>query len=223
MKRILLAVALLLCSGPVALADKQYPVPDYNLASSFRINIKFKSGMLGRASGFAVDKHTVVSAGHVGSAKDADFTLDVFDKDDWHVVRTVKLKLKKTTKDFDEHFANDMAYFKSDEELPFIEFGDDNQKIFDDMAVGDLVYLLGCPLGSTALHIQFGILGTKTSSLDAALGVADVLGAPGNSGCAVYDYKSHKLIGMLVRGSSQDTNIYFVRITELLKFVKKQG
>lgn len=193
-------------------APRFTPIPKEIMYSSYRVKSQF-GPFTGYGTGFAIDARTLITAGHVANGTETEkYYIELFDAE-WNLVKTLDAKLKKTNGDADARPGTDLAILTVDEDLPYFHKLDKGEP-----ALRDPIYCVGAPFGETPYHVSFGILVNRVNKTYPTLCTAEILGAPGNSGSAMFT-ADNKFIGILVRGGQ--AHVLFVPADTVFEFIKE--
>lgn len=200
-----LAVLLTLNFVGIAAEDSMRPPParinsalpsasQVNLAASYRISILDEfGGVVGAATGVAVDKRSIISAGHVVSPG-AKYQLDLFNEDGEFSYGIPLIIDRWNDPSLEPN--RDLALFHTEQDVPHFT----TLRYVKNIRVSDWVYTIGARFGEAPYCIGWGQLASKTSRDFPGLWLAALDSAPGNSGGGVWNSR-HEFVGILVRGA----------------------
>ena len=193
-------------------------IPKDTIFSSYRVSYEISSEKskiiyfgLGSATGYA--PRELISCAHLFT-KDSDpthYKLDIFDKNGIFS-RRIPFKIEKLSEELD------LAKLVVDENLPYYTELETIEN-FNNIGIGDWVFIIGAAGGQSPFHITWGEVSSKAFEDIPELFQTSALVAPGNSGGAVRLAKTGKQIGVLVRGGQ--TISLFVPLTVISKFLMK--
>ncbi len=198
-------------SEPVSPYDS---ITQNTIFSNYRISYFVGPGGQGDATGFtgmgtavAVSKRVLVTASHVIFDEIVDkYRLDLF-SDSGVLTNRVKFHVAKNSPDLD------LAIIIVDEDLPnFVEVEELN--VFNKLKIGSCNYIVGGALGLSPYNITLGTISSKSCSYFPGLYQSSAIVSGGNSGGGVYNFKTNKLIGILVKGGGSVS--LFVPITSVI-------
>lgn len=195
-------------------------IPKNVLYSSYRICLRgtvggvSSIGIIGSAVG--IDKHTLLTAAHLETPAqmlhlDPGYTymVDVFDEDGIEV----RLFDATMTKKILLATGNDLAILTIKEDLPhYVKFDPDVKT-----DVGDWVYTIGAQSGQSPYNVGWGQVASKMHEEFHDLWQTSLAVSGGNSGGGVFDARTNKLIGIMVRGQQLSLFVPNNLVTEFLK------
>lgn len=195
-------------------------IPKNVLFSSYRICLRgtsngvYSIGIIGSAVG--ISKHTLLTAAHLETPVqmlhlDPGYTymVDVFDEDgiELHLFdATMTKKILQPT-------GQDLAILEIKEELPHYVKFDPSVKT----DVGDWVYTIGAQSGQSPFNVGWGQVASKMHEEFHDLWQTSVSVSGGNSGGGVFDARTNKLIGIMVRGQQLSLFVPNNLVAEFLK------
>jgi len=194
-------------------------IPRENIRASYRVSYFVgaeggdSSGFAGIGAATALTDNSLLSCAHLFS-EDADYTkyrLDIHN-DKGILINRIPLAVERISGTLD------LAILKVDYVLPFKASLLETAS-FEGMELGDIVYTIGASGGLAPYNITAGYLASKASEPFPDLYQASFIVIGGNSGGAVYDAKSNKIIGVLTRGGGNIS--LFVPLNAVIEFLKQ--
>ena len=181
--------------GPKGDAKKAYDSAFALYASSVSANIQNKFICTAEAIAKVNGGYELLSAGHCTPANEelpSDMTFSVSESVGGALVPVTLVKAVMV-----EPVDFSIFYLQTDKGYPVLSLGDDQ-----DAQIGDKVLVANCTEGAVKQVAEGTVVSSAISSDPEVAGMflIQVMAGPGASGSAVWDERTHKVIGVLVMG-----------------------